>query len=560
MSGFTYKIKTEVEGESAIMRLAQNAEHADTAINRLASDSRGMGNAVESAGQRASAAFGGMKSMLIGLVAQIGIVTGTMASINTAVDTTAVNNAIQFIGAEEGAKNLEFARATIDSLKMPLATSLEGFKSLTGGMMGSGIAIEQQRNLYKSFGESALVMGLSAEQSQGALLALAQMASKGTVSAEELKGQLGERLPGAFNIAARAMGTTTAGLNQMLERGEVMASDFLPRFAEELHRTFGPGVQAALDSPRAKFNEMSNAVFELKNRIGNELMPTVTSLMNDFLIPAVTWFGENITLIGGLVTVMGSLYLAAKLYNVVTGIQAVVTAGFTGSIWGLNAALLANPITWVVAGIVALGAGAVYAWNKFDGFRGAVVGVWNVIKELGSIVYDYAIAPLVAVGELLWGIVSFDYDMIKKGINDGIAAVDNIANGKSAGERLGAAFTDGWNSQVKAMDGPLYTVDEMLAPEAKMGPLKALGAGPVSSTAVTSASQAQSAKTGKQATDIANGISGGGTRNITINGVKLVENLTLYSQNVQEGVDQIGDIINRKLIEAINSFNQIQTN
>ena len=41
-------------------------------------------------------------------------------------------------------------------------------------------------------------MGLSADQTSGVLLALQQMISKGTVQAEELRGQLGERLPGAL--------------------------------------------------------------------------------------------------------------------------------------------------------------------------------------------------------------------------------------------------------------------------------------------------------------------------------------------------------------------------
>src|SRR5690606_22603244 len=54
-----------------------------------------------------------------------------------------------------------------------------------------------------------------------------------TVQAEELRGQLGERIPGAFATAARAMKVTEVELNAMLKRGEVLAVDLLPRMAAE---------------------------------------------------------------------------------------------------------------------------------------------------------------------------------------------------------------------------------------------------------------------------------------------------------------------------------------
>jgi hypothetical protein len=84
------------------------------------------------------------------------------------------------------------------------------------------------------------------------------MISKGTVSAEELRGQLGERLPGAFNLAAKAMGVTTAELGKMLENGEIMAGDLLPKLALELNKTFGDKITGNVDSLQASTNRLSN--------------------------------------------------------------------------------------------------------------------------------------------------------------------------------------------------------------------------------------------------------------------------------------------------------------
>lgn len=93
-------------------------------------------------------------------------------------------------------------------------------------------------DIFRGFTAASTVLRLSQEQTQGVFRAIEQMMSKGVVQAEELRGQLSERLPGAFAIAAKAMGVTTQELNQMLQRGEVLASDMLPKMAKILADVF----------------------------------------------------------------------------------------------------------------------------------------------------------------------------------------------------------------------------------------------------------------------------------------------------------------------------------
>jgi tape measure domain-containing protein len=112
-------------------------------------------------------------------------------------------------------------------------------------------------------------MGLRADQTSGVLLALQQMISKGTVQAEELRGQLGERLPGAFQIAARAMGVTTAELGKMLEQGQVVAEDFLPKFGKALEENLGGAAEKAADRLDAAVNRFDTAWERLKKNSGD---------------------------------------------------------------------------------------------------------------------------------------------------------------------------------------------------------------------------------------------------------------------------------------------------
>ena len=82
-------------------------------------------------------------------------------------------------------------------------------------------------------------MGMSADRVALALDALGQMASKGTVSMEELRQQLGDSLPGATAIAAKGLGLTTSELTKLVESGQLSTEQFFPAFRRGLEETFG---------------------------------------------------------------------------------------------------------------------------------------------------------------------------------------------------------------------------------------------------------------------------------------------------------------------------------
>ncbi len=188
----------------------------------------------------------------------------------TSVEFEALRNKLAFAtgGAEEAANSMEFVRTEADRLGLELTTTAGSYATIAAAARGTALEGDAVRDIFLGVAEASTALSLSSEQSEGALLALSQMISKGTVQAEELRGQLGERIPGAFQIAARAMGVTTSELGKMLEQGQVMADDFLPRFAAEMRRTFGQAAVDNADSARAQFNRLNNAVTDLKLSIG----------------------------------------------------------------------------------------------------------------------------------------------------------------------------------------------------------------------------------------------------------------------------------------------------
>jgi TP901 family phage tail tape measure protein len=86
--------------------------------------------------------------------------------------------------------------------------------------------------------------------------------------------------------------------------------------------------------------------------------------------------------------------IAQGAWNAVAGFTTGTMVPLIASTWAWTAALLANPVTWIVVGVAALIAGLALAWKHFDGFRGAVVGAWEGIKQFGVILWQAIINPL----------------------------------------------------------------------------------------------------------------------------------------------------------------------
>jgi tape measure domain-containing protein len=556
MSGFTYLIRTKVTGDGSLASLAKSAAAADKGIAGIGRSAMQSGSAVARMGSEGRRAVDGMRSGFVGLAAQIGVVATAASSLSTVADMDSFNRSITFAGGKDGAANLSSVNRMVADLKLPLKESLEGFKTLSGGLMGTGVTAQQTQDIFRSMGEGAVVMGLSADETKGALLALSQMASKGTVNSEELRGQLGERLPGAFDIAARAMGVNTKTLGKMLDQGKVVSKDFLPKFAAEMHKTFGPGVASALTGARANFNEMGNSILKLKEVIGTQLMPAATALINNVLIPGANFIGENIKAFGFLATSVAGVYAAVKIYNVTAAISTVLTGGLTGAVGLLSEALRANHIGFVVGALVALGSGVVYAWHKFEGFRGFVMGMFSLLKEFGSIMYDNMIAPFVSMGKVLAGVFTRDPKLITEGVQDGMNLAKKVLDGPSPFSRLKNAFSSGYSGAVTNLAAQN---DPRSAYEDERDDRRPTYKGALQKAFADNSTQGGSdAENARQAREISRGISDGGVRNITIHIGEMGNGLTVHTTNVRDGGQQVHDHMLKVLTQVINSANQMQ--
>lgn len=204
--------------------------------------------------------FANLKTAAAGVIAGFGV----NELIQARIEMDKIKNSLAATSGATAGSDYKYMRGEVDRLGLSLQSTAKDFGMMTASSKGTSLEGEQTRKIFSAVTGASTVLGLSADDTSGILRALNQMISKGTVQAEELKGQLGERLPGAFAMAARAMGLTTAELQKHLETGTVLASDLLPKLAIELEKTYGSKTAASAKSTQAELNRLHTSFFELK--------------------------------------------------------------------------------------------------------------------------------------------------------------------------------------------------------------------------------------------------------------------------------------------------------
>ena len=602
MVGLDYVINLIDKSFSGGMKTAKkNTEGLDNAVGKTnkgigrlsGSSKKGFGSVVKWA-KRAAVATG--------LVFAIGQVQAFGTEItNQAAKFEGYENAIKFASGADGAKNIQFLDKTIKDLNLDVTSSYQGFQTLTGSLKGTALEGKGTRDIFDAVGIAATSMNLTADQSKGAFLAIGQMASKGKVQAEELRGQLGERIPGALGIASRAMGMTQVKFNKMLDSGKVYAEDFLPKFAKELKKTFEGGLPAAANSMQAAINKKNNALVSFKKSFGDNMKPAILGILNlksqffgfleefspklnpilssvvnlakafkpltDRLFGLGTAMGGTEGLASGLSSAIDTLSVIVEIAAEGIGFLwdilqpfAPIIMGIVAAQWAWNIAMTANPIGLIIAGIAALAGGLIYAYKKVGWFRGAIMATWEGLKGFGNAIKTYVVdrikQMLTGITGIGGALMSFFKGDWKKAWEQGTAAVKNLTgvgvgngtkfvdNMKSTGLAAGKAYADGLN-QAKAnnkKEDNLFDVTSKTATNSVKG----------SATAKSNTNAVGGGNNNTKKQTLSGSASGGtASKNITFKIESLVKVLKIQPVTLKEGLidveKQVKDIFIRMM-------------
>lgn len=190
------------------------------------------------------------------------------------------------------------------------------YAKFTAAASISGMSMQEQRKIFESLSRATAAFGMSAEDSNGVFLALSQMMSKGKISSEELRLQMGERLPIALQAMAKAAGTSVAGLDKLLKEGKLLSADVLPRFADALNEML-PNVDT--DNLEASLNRLKNAFTGLVNK--SDVQSKYKSII-DWLTGYIKTAADNIqSLITYVVTAISVLVTSRLVTKLLISFQ-----------------------------------------------------------------------------------------------------------------------------------------------------------------------------------------------------------------------------------------------
>lgn len=263
-----------------------------------------------------NAAIGGIA---VGAIAGL---TASFGALGKAVFTTGMkmdafmNSMIVSTGSISSAKQ-EIAKIKnlTDTLGLNFLSTADAYKKFSIAAKEVGMAGATSDKVFRSVAKASAAMGLSAENTRLTLKALEQMISKGTVQSEELRGQLGEHLPGAFGMAAQAMKITTMQLSKMLEQGEILAIDLLPKLADVLENKFASVAVRASTQARASFERMKNAWVDFLVVFGQT---GVYGQIEDAIKGITARFKELVTFIkaGELARILSAIQIELELIEI----------------------------------------------------------------------------------------------------------------------------------------------------------------------------------------------------------------------------------------------------
>lgn len=269
-----------------------NTQQFDAGARRLQTSLRDVGNGALSIQGKITGLGASLLRAGAGAAAAVlsiqGIQRGLQGMIEVGERSLALDRAFTAIAgsAEAGRKELNFVADAANRLGVSTSSLSETYRDLIASTRGTSLEGEKTRQLFEAVTLASRNLGLGTEQVSGALRALSQIASTGTVQMDELRGELGNHLPGALAIAARAMNVSTGELVKLVSSGKLASEDFLPRFADQLRKELGQTAENATTTASQGFAKMGNAIASMLSGPGQKLS---------------TWIGG---LVGGLADVV----------------------------------------------------------------------------------------------------------------------------------------------------------------------------------------------------------------------------------------------------------------
>ena len=399
------------------------------------------------------------------------------------------------------AQGIQSLGASATTANVPLEEQL-AILGMLQATMGGAEAGTKYKAFLRSAAKGGEALGLSFLDANNQLLSMPEIL-------EQLRGKFGETMDAAEKMELqKAFGDTEAValIDLLYSKTGDLQDNIL-----NLYDAMGQGTGVAQDMASAiqetepeRFARLQQRIHNVTESIGNSLLPTVNDLMGkgeQVLTKVASWIEENKELVKIIMLIVlaigGFLTVAGTVIAVVGGVGLVITkavsafkilkAGFLlakgalapliGSVWSFTAALLANPVTWIVIGIVALIAALVLLYNKCEWFRNGVNAILGFFKEKLGAALEVARNIFGAIGGVIGRVLGTAKATVQEKLDNMKRAYEEHGGGirgaaAAAMEGVKGVYTAGYTFLDNLTGGKLSGLKDAAAQ--RLGELKAV--------------------------------------------------------------------------------------
>lgn len=362
-----------------------------------------------------ASAYLGMKTVtgLVGLSDTITQTDARLSMMNDGLQTTAELNDMIYASAQRSRGSYLATADAVAKLGLMAGDAFSSNKETIAFM-------EQVNKQFK-------IAGTSAAGIDAAMLQLTQAMGSGVLRGEEYNSIL-EQAPNIIQAIAKYLDVPKGQLKEMAADGKITADivkaamfacadetnakfESMPKTWSDIWTSMKNRAIKALDPVLAKINQLANS--ERVQRTVNGLlrafsvMAVVLAQVFDGVCAVYNFVADNWSWIGPIVMgIVGALLLyktvmfiisavevaatIAKLaYAAATGAQVAATTAATAAQYGLNTAIWACPITWIIALVIVL---IVLVAIFFEQVMGAIYWLGALFKNVGLWIANVAIA------------------------------------------------------------------------------------------------------------------------------------------------------------------------
>lgn len=224
--------------------------------------------------QQAESAKGALRGIQFQAIAMAGALGAGVTSlssllsslVNTAREAGRARTVLRNIStdAREYYRSLKFLTDLTDKYGTDLIGTTEAFAKFKAAATPAGIALAEQERIFSNISKAMASFGISGGEASLTMMAITQMMSKGKISSEELRRQLGERMPVAMQAMANAAGVSMAQLDKLLKEGKLRSADIMGKFSDELAKLSG---DTSTDNLESSLGRLKNAFTDLADSL-----------------------------------------------------------------------------------------------------------------------------------------------------------------------------------------------------------------------------------------------------------------------------------------------------